>query len=240
MEQNFLTLDSKNLKNNADYQRITQVLSRMARNGVITLGTGFCTSMGDMVKAALKHQGIESKLVECQLTITYAKAETPTTVFLGFTDVINPGEIDTHVIVVTKTDPPFLIDASIQHRLPPNTIAVVEPLARKPEDPYLMHDAAYEPSGMSMTYHQKKVQSFAMGHNDSIVERIETDKKIFKNLSLLKILIAVALTVSAFNAIRGSYDFYQVYVNSDNKRGPSGIESITNRLDRLENLLDRQ
>jgi hypothetical protein len=240
MKQDFLTHDIESLKTNFYYQRITQVLSRMARNGVITLGAGYCTSMGDMVRSALKQQGIDSFLVECQLTLTYAKVDPPTTLFLGFSDVINPGEIDTHLVVVTKTDPPFLIDASLSHRLPPNTIAIVEPLTRKPEEPYVLYDGTYEPSGMAITYHQKKTQSFAMGHNDSIVERIETDKKIFKNLYLLKALIVVALTVSAFNAIRGSYDFYQVYVNDENKRGPSGVESINDRLDKLENLLEEQ
>jgi len=237
MNTNFLTNNLESLKFNADYQRITTVLSRMARSGAITLGTGFCTSMGDMVKSALKHQGVNSKLVECQLTISHFDRDPPAISFIGFPDVINPGEIDTHLVVITETEPPFLIDASIKHRLPEDITAVVEPIVRKPGDSYVLIDSTFNSYSISMTYQQKKTQSFAISHNDSIVERIETDKKIFKNLSFLKVLIAVALVTSIFNAIRGSYDFYQVYVNEENKRGPSGIQSINERIDSLENLI---
>jgi len=237
MDINFITNDIKNLKFNSDYQRITSVLSRMDRSGAITLGTGYCTSMADMVRSALKHQNINSKLVECQLTITYYDEEPYNVKFVGFSDIINPGEIDTHIVVVTDTTPPFLIDASIKHRLPKNATAVVEPILREPGNLYLLVDTKFELEKIAMTYQQKRTQSFAISHNDSIIERIETDKKIFKNLSFLKLLIVVALIIGVFNAIRGTYDFYQVYVNSDNYRGPSGIQNIAERLDNLENLI---
>jgi hypothetical protein len=236
MDYNFLTSENEELLKNKDYNAIVSVLNRMARSGAIALGTGFCTSMADMVKTALSHRNIKSKIVECQLTLTYFECDPPEISFVGFTDLVNPGEIDTHVVVVTETDPPFLIDASIKHRLPPNNIAIVEPIKKNFTDPFNLVDTKFDNINLTVSYYQKKVQSFALSHNDSIVERMETDKKVFKSLFILKILISIALTIGVINGIRGGYDFYQIYIN-ENYWGPASGKIIDQRLDRLEELL---
>jgi hypothetical protein len=46
----------------------------------------------------------------------------------------------------------------------------------------------------------------------------------------------VALTISTLNALRGAYDFYQVYV-AENYWGPGTLQQIDERLDTLEDLL---
>lgn len=233
---NFLTSERVD-RTDQTYVTISEVLTRMAKSGIFELCGGYCISMSDMVRTALKQRGIESKPVEVTLTITYHSHTPADTVFVGFNEVGNPGEIDTHVILVTDTTPPYIIDASIPHRLPKGILAVIE-LITAADDMKLI-DRRFRPTNISMIYEQKTRQIVPMHHQESIIARINTDRKIFKNLGYLKILIILALTISALNLIRGSYDFYQVYLNEQNARGPSGIKLLNDRLDNLENLIKK-
>jgi hypothetical protein len=217
------------------YKTISSVLMQMIRSGVVNMGAGYCISMSDMLRTALQHRGVKSRLVECQLTVTYRSQDPPDVRFIGFDDIVNPGEIDTHVVVITETDPPFLIDASIPHRLPPNTYAVVEPVIAGNHSREIL-DETYTDHGITVSYRQKPRPHVSIHHQESILERIETDRRIFKNLGWLKTLIIVALTISTLNALRGAYDFYQVYV-SENYWGPRTLQQIDERLDTLEDLL---
>lgn len=232
----FLTAD-ETAKKSREYHIITDVLSQMIRSGVFGLGTGFCISMSDMVRTALRHRGIESRLVECQLTVTYHASMPPDIRFVGFDNIVNPGEIDTHMVVITETNPPYLIDASISHRLPQDRPALVEPLeSGKFGNRSDLMNRYYGDHLISLCYQQKLQPHVGMSHQESIVERIKTDHKIFRSLGLLKTLIAVALTISTLNALRGAYDFYQVY-HAENSWGPRTMKNVTERLDLLEDLL---
>jgi hypothetical protein len=230
----FLTSDDS-VRSDPTYKIISEVLSRMIRSGSVNMGAGYCISMSDMVQTALRHRGIDSRLVECKATITYYSENPPAIRFIGFSDVVNPGEIDTHVVVVTNTEPAFVIDASIPHRLPQNTFALVEPVKSKNFDGFLI-DSKFPKHLISMSYKEKEKSSVPVTHQQSILERMDTDRKIFKNLGLLKILIAVALIISTANALRGAYDFYMVYVD-ENHWGPRSLEKIDQRLDHLEELV---
>jgi len=217
------------------YKTISSVLTQMIRSGVVNMGAGYCISMSDMLRTALQHRGIKSRLVECQLTVTYRSQDPPDIRFIGFDDIVNPGEIDTHVVVITETDPPFLIDASIPHRLPPNTYAVVEPVTTGNHSREILGET-YTDHEITVSYRQKPRPHVSIHHQESILERIETDRRIFRNLGWLKTLIIVALAISTLNALRGAYDFYQVYV-SENYWGPRTLKQIDERLDTLEDLL---
>jgi len=231
---NFLSTEDVNKKDET-YVIITEILTKMIKSGVFHLCAGYCISMSDMLRTALKQRGIDSRLIEATLTITYHNTVPPDVTFVGFSDINNPGEIDTHVIVITDTVPSYMIDASIPHRLPEGTYAVVQPIKIKKSFEIL--DQRFNSVNISMLYEQKKTQHVPLHHQESIVERIQTDRKIFKNLGFLKILIIIALTIGGLNFIRGSYDFYQVYINDQNTRGPSGIEMLNDRIDGLEKLL---
>jgi hypothetical protein len=235
-EQSFEFLTNSNaLKQNATYKTIISTLTKMIRSGVFGLGTGYCISMSEMVRTALRHRGIESRLVECQVTITYENGNSR---FIGFNDIVNPGEIDTHVVVVTQTEPAFLIDASIPHYLPENRFAIIEKInvTENSLSNLQLLECEFEKEKIKVSYQQKRTQHVSSTFQESIIERIETDRKIFKNLGLMKTLIAVALFVSVLNAIRGAYDYYQVYIE-ENGWGPRTLQSIDSRLDELEELL---
>ncbi len=196
----FLTSD-KSVQELDSYKAITNILSQMIRSGAFRLGTGYCISMSDMIRTALGHVGIESKLVEVQTTLTVFDVNPPNVQFIGYPGEVQPGEIDTHVVVVTNTNPPFLIDASIQHRLPVNTHAVVESIPLRRDDHYELINKRYDEHNISMTYQQKKKQSVPMMHHDSIVERISMDNKFKRDIEFLKWLNYIGITVSCFSLI---------------------------------------
>jgi hypothetical protein len=234
---NFLTSDDS-IKNNKHYKEISSVLTNMVKCGVIDLGSGYCISIGDMVSSALKARGIDSKIVECQATITYHDCNPPDIRFIGFNNMSIPGEIDTHVVVVTTTDPPFMIDASIPHRLPRGSYAILEPIKTPQLTNNNLIKTKFDKHNISVLYDEKKLQHVPKNHQVSIIERVETDRKIFKNLSSLKLLVIIALTISGLNALRGTYDFYSVYI-LENSWGPRAIKSLDDRLDKIEDLLEK-
>lgn len=191
---NFLTND-KTCVDDPTYQTICELLSDMVKGGVVALGTGYCLSMCDMIRTALKHRGIDSKLVDCEATLSYNAGGN---IFIGFPNVVAPGEVDTHVVVVTSTIPSYLIDASISHRLPQNRFAVVEPIKFNSDNQLTLINNNYPDIGLKVTYQQKKLQSASYLHQKSIIERIETDKKIKEDIEYLKTLNYIGIALGAF------------------------------------------
>lgn len=200
-EYEFLTAD-KDAKLDPTYQVIQKVLSDLVRTGGVALGTGYCLSMSDIIRTLLKHRGIDSKLVDCQATLSYnGKNKFSGNMFIGYPNMIKPGEIDTHVVVVTSTVPAYLIDASIANRLPPNKFAVVEPVKFNSDNQFSLVNVNHEEFGLKVTYQEKKSQSASYQHQKSIVERIEMDTKINNDIQILKQLNYIGITLGAFSLI---------------------------------------
>lgn len=199
-KHNFMTSD-KNCYDDRNYIIITDLLNEMVRTGAIFLGAGYCLSMSDMIRTALKHRGIDSKLVDCQATFTDIKSQNSGDVFIGFSNIINPGEIDTHVVVVTSTNPSYLIDASLSKRLPNNRLVIVEPIKFNSDNQLTLVNTTFEDDGLRVTYQQKKIQIAGYQHQMSIIDRIEMDKKINNDIQILKTLNYVGIVLSLFAVI---------------------------------------
>lgn len=200
-EYEFLTAD-KDAKLDPTYQVIQKVLSDLVRTGGVALGTGYCLSMSDIIRTLLKHRGIDSKLVDCQATLSYnGKSKFSGNMFIGYPNMIKPGEIDTHVVVVTSTVPAYLIDASIANRLPQNKYAVVEPVKFNSDNQFSLVNVNHEEFGLRVTYQEKKNQSASYQHQKSIVERIEMDTKINNDIQILKQLNYIGISLGAFSLI---------------------------------------
>lgn len=225
------TSDEK-LKTTEDYKKIASVIEKMKVSGSLWMGRGQCISMSEMIRMALTGIGIKSRLLECQLTIINNNLSPTIIDHIGFEDVKNPGEIDTHVVVVTETVPPILIDGSVSHRLP-DEFSVVVDTVEKLDNNIICRSTM---NNITMIYQQKKSQKLTWEIQNSIVDRIETDRKIFTNLKYLKTFIIVALIISTLNAIRGFYDFYQVHFLDDGWSEQS-VKGVKQRLDTLEELV---
>lgn len=206
----FMTAD-KACRSDPNYITICEMLTEMVRTGSIFLGSGYCISMSDMVRSALKHRGIDSKLVDCQATFTDVKNGPKGNSFIGFPNVINPGEIDTHVVVVTSTTPSYLIDASMSRKLPDNRYAIVEPIKFNSDNQLTLVNASHDDLGLKVTYQQKKVQVAGFHHQQSIIERIEMDKKISSDIEFLKILNYIGIAMGAFAMINVFAKIFGLY-----------------------------
>ena len=130
------------------------------------------------------------------------------------------------------TEIPMIIDASISHLLPNNSVIVDELVS---ENSRIFANIDHQ--GFLITYQQKDKNKVVHHYQKSILERIKTDQNIFDNLTALKKIVIVALLISAINGSRGFYDFYQQYYNDASLIGVNGVTTIINRLDQLEKKL---
>jgi hypothetical protein len=193
-----LTTDQTLLKN-PEYTQIRDTLLRLANNGVIRMGQGWCVSMSDMIYTLLKQQGISAKMVECQAVITVQLQDGSEHVnLIGFEEPDNPGQISSHVVLVTATAPPMIIDASIGHILPQDQSVIVDAcLATQTHRVF----AEIRTDSLKITYQEKAQPKIPLTHQVSVLDRIVTDQKIFSDISMLKKLNYIGIALSIFAAI---------------------------------------
>lgn len=222
----FLTSDLE-LVDTDYYKEIASVLTGMIKSDTVRLTTGWCISSANIIYLALKQRGIDCQIVEVELLITYNSIGAGTKqCFIGFENIKSPGEIDTHVVIITKTPIPVLIDASISDKISPFSPVIIERADSLPEEILGLYTYQKDNLNLKLLYKQKTNQKIGEVYYKTFVDRINTDNKIFKSLNLLKILVVVALTISALNFTRGAYDFYQTFINDSNSWGPKSVEKI--------------
>jgi glucosamine 6-phosphate synthetase-like amidotransferase/phosphosugar isomerase protein len=158
------------------------------------------------------------------------RADPPVMIALGYDHRRDtPQQITTHVVVITRTEIPMIIDLSIANLQPDQVRLIVERANGRNGTM-----ATLELGKTTWIYTAKRDQKFPHFYQKSIVDRIETDQRVKREISWLKILIIVAITISSLNALRGGYDFYQTYWVDGNFWGPDHNEKVIKRLDELE------
>jgi len=196
---------TEKMTKSGEYRVIGQLIQRLYQSGVIRMGSGWCMSMSDMIYTMLKQQGIESRLVECQLTITRRDQDGeiwPVTV--GMPAETRPENYaDTHIVVVTVTEPPMIIDSSISHHLDGDgAVIVAECLEIARYDRVFANLVVDTVRGqISMTYQEKSKPIMPLVHQTSVIDRITTDRKIFDSIQTLKRLNYIGITLSMFAVI---------------------------------------
>jgi hypothetical protein len=236
MSKNFfpLTKDHELLKSK-DYSKVVDIVKKLWDSEVVQRSSGYCYSISDMMRTLLLHEGIASHIVECQLTVI--NSSPPGFIMLGYDVSVKNKEVPTHVVCVTDTEIPMIIDLSIGYIMPDAVPFVVERAQPSSDLQTSIAELRFENSTWHYTH--KKDQYFPKFHQESIVERIALDRKVKHEIRWLRLLIVLAISVSAFNAARGSYDFYQTYVNSNNNFGPEDIsrQDLVNKINNLEQLV---
>lgn len=232
---NFIITTDQNCKKTKIYSEVSDIIYKLIENGLVHLGKGYCISMSDIIYTLLLQNGIHSKIIECQLTVT--NKETNTTSLIGFDNLRgSEGQVDTHVVIVTSTEPAILIDMSILHMLPNNLYGVIDSVKRLDNNIILNINTPQ----VDLTYQEKKKDTIPLLHQKSIIDRINTDITIFKNLRILKIAIFVALIISSLNACRGLYDYYLVYVDRTNYWGPKTTKEMYDKINSIEEKLNKE
>jgi hypothetical protein len=229
------TTNDKLIKD-SEYIKVMDIVRKLWDMGVIDRSAGFCFSVSDMIKTLLSQEGIDSIIVECQLTVV--QTDPPNLTVLGYDHIINnEREVSTHVVCITKTKIPLIIDLSIGNLYPGHIPYIVEETFDGEEKNVL---SKFQIGNTIWTYTVKKDQKFPQFHQQSIIDRIATDRKIKKEINWLKMLVIVAVVISTINAVRGFYDFYQKYVNDSAMIGVSGFHDINERLIELEKIINQK
>lgn len=192
---NFI-LTSSDQSQNKNYKKIIAVLERMSKTGVIYMGAGHCIGMSDMLKTAFDHIGINSRIVE--VTFTGTDINTGDISLVGFNEITKENQVDTHMVVVTETEPPYLVDASITQYFHGHVI--VEPVPPLPALGTTNVIVNAEIGNFRITYTEKLPRVTFM-HQESIINRIKMDEQIFKSIKHLKTLNYIGISLSVFAVI---------------------------------------
>lgn len=177
---------------------VKNVIDSLWQGGIIQRGAGYCLGMSDIVQKMLAHKGVKSKIVECKLIVL--KKNPPSMHLIGqnkiFTEVdISKDEVkvDTHVIIITDTKIPMLIDTSIGH--------VNEKI------PYVCGEvngkenvlAEYKVDDSEWIYLKKPIEVLPELHQKSLIDRIRTDMDVAKSIKFMKIIITCIICFSIVN-----------------------------------------
>lgn len=197
-DERIITYDTS-IQNTTDYWKVKDIVSRLIETGLSKMGEGYCISVSDILFNMLSQNDIKCHLVEVQLSIV--DIATNSTHLIGFQTTFQQNShtrVSTHVVVVTDTEIPMLVDLSIAHKLPSGMQAIIE----KAENQGSKVFAKSEKSGYKFLYQEKKDGiGVPQLHQISILERISTDKKIFQEMKVLKILNYVGIVISSFALI---------------------------------------
>lgn len=187
-DKNF-TLDNE-LANDADYKVCLDIINFLTKTGVIHHVAGNCIAAADLFQQSLKEYNISSRMVECKVIIT--KKDTnkiKNLTFVGFDSKSSAvGLIDTHVIVITETKLPMIIDLSIGDSLPSGRSWVVERLSPN-VDPDIISKIDYPEC--SLSYSIKKMPRLLGLHQTSILDRLSQEINLKKRLSFLQSILII-------------------------------------------------
>lgn len=215
-DDSFFTKDKELLKNK-DYITVMQLIKHLWESGVIVRGSGFCFSMSDMVKKLLKIEGISCKLVECDLMICNKKRPSLSLIGLDHHMDSSYESINSHVVCVTETEIPMIIDLSVFHfRDLSEKCFICERLS----DGNGSTLAYLDLDGITWEYNIKENQTLPELHQQSILDRIKTDIKIFDKIHYINKILIFLFILTSLNFVRGVYDFTQKYLIKDNGFGP--------------------
>lgn len=226
--QNYFYTNDQELVENEEYGTIVSVIKELHGFGVLQKAAGNCFAISDIVSKLLKSKGIKCKIVECSLLVL--NKSTNSIHFVGYEENKVPDtKIPSHVICITETKIPILIDLSVPY-LSIEKPYIIERVNGGGKDTTI---AEYNFSDTEWYYSEKMYSHLPLLHQQSILERIETDHKIDQRIEstenqikiIQRIVIAI-LCVSSLNFMRGLYDHYQKYVVKDNGFGPNKTKII--------------
>lgn len=208
-------MNSENAKKEKYFIKILNIINGLRSSGLLEKGFGQCFSMSDVIMKLLYKEGIDSELVECSLMIM--KKDPPGLYLVGYpgfqdNNYNKDEKIDNHIVCVTKTEIPILIDLSITC-IDESIEFICEPILR--EEPHA-DIAEFDFPNSTWTYQKRPMTGLPRLHQKSILHRIESDIKFEKEIKFIKTFLFIMFAVSFLNFSRGMYDFYLTFVKPSN------------------------
>jgi hypothetical protein len=185
----------ENLQSLREYQIIKKHLQNYDAQSLLRMA-GNCIAACDIITILLHQDGIESAIIECQTIVKFFDGKKENYNFIGFDGIASVNNIDTHVVVVTKSKRPILIDISLSHLLPYDHPFIVELVQEKND---LLGD--YTIGNHTLTYQLKKTIKLPLLHQKTILEKMKNDIGINSKIKYLGYFVSVVLTISVMNLI---------------------------------------
>lgn len=184
------------VKHQPFYKNIQELIEKLRPHDILLRFRGNCLAATDLIQNLLHQHGIQTKIVEVQLTATKTYNDGNTEfMFVGYDNIKYPGQIDTHLVVITDTEIPLLIDCSIGHILEGcNTDYILLPVNHTEN-----FFSDYKINDLQLTYQIKKNLRLPNLHQRTLVERMVEEKKVKDTIFWLKIFTIVGLGMSLFN-----------------------------------------
>ena len=195
-----------------NFKNIERTLDNLCRTDAVEGLPMNCISACDILQNMLSFYDIDSKIIECQLMAVKENSEMKEFCFVGFDEVVHDEGIDTHVVIITQTEPPILIDASIGHLLPKEHQIVAKVLVDL--DPEII--GKFSVNDVSLTYHPKKNIRLPGIHQKNLIDRIKNENAIDKKIKLgTKVIVAIAFfTIINFlaNFSLLGFELFKIYM----------------------------
>lgn len=219
--------NNKKLLESQEYKTVMDVVTELWNSGIIKRSAGYCHSISDMIYKILLSKNIKCKLMECSLTVTTNNP--PTLNLIGEervhpdTQTTNGNLMNTHVVCVTDTPIKMIIDLSVIGFMDVTKVPFIceELIEVENEHNSILGIYKVEFPNSLWIYHEKRNQKIPEIHQESIMDRYKTDKKIFDKISNINKIVAMLILLTSLNFIRGLYDFNQKYLIKSNGFGPN-------------------
>jgi len=182
------------LKKLPQFHKIVELLNRLEQNGILSRLSGNCISASEMIQTMLSQSGIECEIIECQASV-YRMNDPVEFFFVGYDNTSFPGQIDTHMVVVTKTEIPVIIDVSIANLLPDSHPYIIDRLNGSVPGEL----ACIKFDNVTVTYQKKKVIRVPQLHQKTIIERISEERKTKDLISKIRIFAMIAVALGLIN-----------------------------------------
>lgn len=198
LNQNRLYKIDENLSKHPQSKNIISCLDRLCSTSTVERLPGNCISACDILQNMLSFFDVQSSIIECQVMAIKENNQQKEFCFIGFNNVESlEGTIDSHVVIVTQTTPPIIIDASIGNLLPKNEQILVKVLDNL--DPNII--AEFKIEDVLLTYHHKKVIRLPSLHQKNLIQRFKEEQDLKEKYGFLTKLLYVIAGITVYNFI---------------------------------------
>jgi hypothetical protein len=153
----------------------------MRDQGLLDGAAGNCIGISEILQHLLSEIGIQSRLIECKLlSTTQSGDQIKDFQFIGYNAdhrLRDQGWVDTHVVVITETDIPQLIDLSIPHLLK-GRLWLHD--AVNSVDPEIVSE--YRLGEQHLIYSVKKNIRLLGMHQTTLIDRIDSERRVRQQL----------------------------------------------------------
>lgn len=217
--------------NSSYLKSIVKVFNRLWSLGVLHRSAGQCLALTDITLKLLKGEGVECEIFECCLLVQ--NKVTGNFTFVGYeydsiydingekTEDIPTTILKDHVVLITKTEVPILIDLTCTF-IDDHQPFIIRPYVTDEKDNVIINLDTSE-----WIYTRKQHSHVPILMQNNIIDRIKKDtqidselKTICLKLNRLNYIIIMLCVVAVTNFLRGGADFYQKYINKTNGWGP--------------------